>query len=46
MFRATMCPSSGELTVSVAVWSVGWDESHPNQQIRQPPIQSENTSVA
>jgi len=47
MFRATMCPSSGELTVSlqhlvlVAVWSAGWDDSHPNQQTRQPPIQSE-----
>ena len=39
MFRATMCPSSGELTVWVAVWSAGWDvtEYHPNQQ----PIQGE-----
>jgi len=47
-----MFPSSGELTVSmrhwyffhslwVAVWSAGWDETHPNQQTRQPPIQSE-----
>jgi len=38
MFRATMCPSSGGLTVSmrdwyvwVAVWSAGWDESHSSQ---------------
>jgi len=31
-------------SVWVAVWSAGWDEtaqSHPNQQTRQPPIQSE-----
>ena len=32
MFRATMCSSSGELTVWVAVWSA---------QTRQPPTQSE-----
>ena len=38
MFRTTMCPSSGELTVTVGVWSVGWDESHPKQQTRDPPI--------
>ena len=25
----------------VAVWSACWDESHPNQQTKQPPIQSE-----
>ena len=22
-------------------WSTGWDETHPNQQTREPPIQSE-----
>ena len=33
-----MCPSSGELTVSV--WSVGGVETYPNQQTRQPPIPS------
>jgi len=26
---------------NMVVWSAGWDESHPNQQTRQPPIQSE-----
>ena len=24
-----------------AIWSAGWDEIHPNQQTRQPPVQSE-----
>ena len=53
MFRATMCPSSGELTVPmrnwyfshcvcVAVWSAGWD---PKQQTRQPPIPYTSTAT-
>jgi len=25
----------------MTVWSAGWDETHPNQQTRHPPIQSE-----
>ena len=29
-------------SVPVAVCSVVWDESHPNQQTRQPPVRSEN----
>jgi len=38
-----MCPSAGELTVSMRHWYFslcigGW--SHPNQQTRQPPIDS------
>jgi len=49
MFRATMCPSSGELTVSMRHWYfspcmvdclVCWSLSDPNQQTRQPTIQS------
>ena len=35
MFQATVCPSSGELTVSMRHWS------HLNQQTRQSPIQNE-----
>jgi len=27
--------------VWVAVWSAGWDKSHPHEQTRQPPIQNE-----
>jgi len=28
-------------SVWVAVQSAGWDETHPNQQTRQPPIHNE-----
>ena len=28
-------------SVWMTVWSAGWDETHPNQQTRQPPIHSE-----
>ena len=50
MFRTTMCPSSGELTLSMRHWYfslcmggylvcwLGCDQSHPKQQTRQPPI--------
>ena len=41
MYRATMCPSSGEITVSMrhwylslcmgGVWSAGWSETSPIQ---------------
>ena len=49
MFRATMCPSSGEITVSMrhwylslcmgGVWSAGWISIQPADQT--PPIQSD-----
>jgi len=47
MFQATMCPSSGELTVSMRHWYFctlyGWLSG---QQNRQPPIQSEKIPVS
>ena len=49
MFRATMCPSSGEVTESIrhwdfsltmgGIWSAGCSSLHPAEQ--KPPIQSE-----
>ena len=54
MFRATMCPSSGELTVSMrhwylsicmgGIWSAGWIES--NQQTRCHPCRVTSISDA
>ena len=54
MLRATMCPSSGEVTVSirhwdlshcvVGVWSAGWSSHQPADQT--PTIQVANTTVA
>jgi len=37
MFRAAMCPSSGELIVSIR----NLDESHPNLHTRRSSIQSD-----
>jgi len=52
MFRATMCPSSGEITVSMRHWYLSlcmggcWLEIHSNQQTRRHPYRMTNTSVA
>jgi hypothetical protein len=56
MFRANMCPSSGEITVSMwhwylslcvgGVWSAGWSFTHSNQQTRSHPYRVTNTSVS
>jgi len=47
MFRAIMCPSSGEFTVSMRHWSAGWDERLiPTSRPDSHPHRVKNTSVA
>ena len=42
MFRANTCPSPAEFSVSMRHWYFSLShESHPDQQTRQPPTQSE-----
>ena len=41
IIRRTYCIYATLVFLTLYGWLSGWDESHPNQSTRQPPIQSE-----